>query len=325
MFFAPDADIQALDPQVLESVLPQCSVPCSAVQAIRHKLRRSCRAQDKGVRLRQVCALIDILQDSMHLYIKCQYSNFASSPWMFISDANLMDLHSALQTPEFGNGFVRVHVHDNSPPKPNGGAAKKKVIRALPTMVLEERHVRQLAAEGHADCLYCLEEFQPGESITFMPCQGTHFGHTACSRKWLAEASTCPICRFALPQSAEKTTPAALAELCKGAEAEMERIRNVLPTELCAECDVDDTCLECEEQEADDVGVADEAPRIESLAAVPSVERAPSAGEPDRTLRNRLVCLFRAMRRVGAGYSRRWSGGSVHTVESRHVGVAARP
>ena len=145
-------------------------------------------------------------------------------------------------------------VHDNGSPKPNGGAAKPKVVRALPTLVLEEQHVAHLTARGHADCVYCLEEFQSGDTVTFMPCHGKHLGHKQCTERWLAEASTCPVCRFPLPQSREETTHAALAELCKGAEAEKERVRNTTPmpsepcqvealleSEWCAECeDVDE-------------------------------------------------------------------------------------
>ena len=123
--------------------------------------------------------------------------------------------------------------------------------------------------KGHADCVYCLEEFQSGDTVTFMPCHGKHLGHKQCTERWLAEASTCPVCRFPLPQSREETTHAALAELCKGAEAEKERVRNTtpMPSEPCqVEALLEsEWCAECED--------VDEAPRtrIDSHTAVAAV------------------------------------------------------
>ena len=169
----------------------------------------------------------------------------------------------------------------------------------------------QLIAEGHGECIYCLEEFQTGECITFMPCKGSHLGHKQCTEKWLTKARTCPICRFALPQSASETTRAALAEICKGAVAEKERLKNAMPIQLCQEVDED---MECEA--SDDHVSEEDPPHTGPLTAAPSTDT-PRADTDDQSPRRGFMSRFRAMqRRWGDSW---WTRGLSRVIGS-HVG-----
>jgi len=51
-----------------------------------------------------------------------------------------------------------------------------------------------------AGCPVCLCDFEAGDELCCLPCAGSHAGHWACMQPWLAKASTCPCCRFKLPE-----------------------------------------------------------------------------------------------------------------------------
>lgn len=84
-------------------------------------------------------------------------------------------------------------------PNYNNGATDEQ-IQAIPTHVIPDRKKRAreeeaedenvkgdppAAAEESEECTVCMEEYQPGERVSTLPCG--HKYHTACINKWLKE------------------------------------------------------------------------------------------------------------------------------------------
>ncbi|KAF8585940.1 hypothetical protein K439DRAFT_1632199 [Ramaria rubella] len=54
----------------------------------------------------------------------------------------------------------------------------------------------QPSAIGHETCPICIVDFEPGDDLRVLPCEGKHKFHQACVDPWLLELSTsCPLCR----------------------------------------------------------------------------------------------------------------------------------
>ncbi len=52
------------------------------------------------------------------------------------------------------------------------------------------------ATIGHATCPICIVDFENGDDVRVLPCEGKHRFHQECVDPWLLELSTsCPICR----------------------------------------------------------------------------------------------------------------------------------
>ncbi|URE10279.1 RING [Musa troglodytarum] len=50
-------------------------------------------------------------------------------------------------------------------------------------------------------CMICFEEFNVGEEVTRLPCM--HAFHGGCLTRWLESSHLCPLCRHAIPASAD--------------------------------------------------------------------------------------------------------------------------
>ena len=51
-------------------------------------------------------------------------------------------------------------------------------------------------AIGRDTCPICIVDFEEGDDIRILPCEGRHAFHQACVEPWLLElSSSCPICR----------------------------------------------------------------------------------------------------------------------------------
>lgn len=75
--------------------------------------------------------------------------------------------------------------------------AKKEAVEAMPTVEI---------ASGNDDdsCPVCLEDFAAGERAREMPCR--HRFHANCIVPWLEMHSSCPVCRFQLPATDDKSS-----------------------------------------------------------------------------------------------------------------------
>ncbi|XP_062217401.1 RING-H2 finger protein ATL73-like [Phragmites australis] len=79
--------------------------------------------------------------------------------------------------------------------------ARRKALRAMPTMVYSEGLPLQ-AAGGGPVCAICLADLVPGERVRVLP-KCNHGFHVRCVDRWLLARSTCPTCRqslFGAPQ-----------------------------------------------------------------------------------------------------------------------------
>lgn len=59
----------------------------------------------------------------------------------------------------------------------------------------QEFHRSESTGNGVTQCAVCLEEFEEGEVISVLGCEGNHAFHPNCIQKWLDSRSTCPVCR----------------------------------------------------------------------------------------------------------------------------------
>lgn len=58
------------------------------------------------------------------------------------------------------------------------------------------RHDLSPEAMGRETCPICIVDFEEGDDIRVLPCEGKHRFHPACVDQWLLElSSSCPICR----------------------------------------------------------------------------------------------------------------------------------
>jgi hypothetical protein len=239
------------------SVLPIVPVnPGSLEQA----LRLRCSSSSASARLVQICFVDHAGPQyaSPHLHLQLLFSDRTRTPWLNVPGANVMALHQAVNDLE-PTQRIRLHLHDpGETAPPNGGAASEQVVQALPRLTLTAVAAQRLTAGGCDSCPFCLEGFCADEEIIVWPCPGCHVTHASCSRRWLAVASTCPTCRFALPR---ELTASELATLLEPAERECQRIEgDALPL----------TC-----QPADDDEVVADAPT--SVKPAPSAPAAASA------------------------------------------------
>lgn len=88
-----------------------------------------------------------------------------------------------------GPGFdlLLQHLLENDPNRYGSLPAQKEVVKALPTVAIDQ----------DLQCAVCLEEFVMGNEAKEMPCK--HKFHGECIMPWLELHSSCPICRYQLP------------------------------------------------------------------------------------------------------------------------------
>jgi hypothetical protein len=71
-------------------------------------------------------------------------------------------------------------------------------VQLLPTRTISDS-IEQCSLED--TCSICLADYQAGDELTCMPCDGLHISHAACLRRWLWTDPSCPQCRYTLPPS----------------------------------------------------------------------------------------------------------------------------
>ena len=72
---------------------------------------------------------------------------------------------------------------------------KKKKIKKEEINFLQEKKVKKNLKDKLQDksCSICLNEFNVGEHISYLPC--CHVYHSKCIKKWLKIANLCPLCK----------------------------------------------------------------------------------------------------------------------------------
>lgn len=60
--------------------------------------------------------------------------------------------------------------------------------------IYKEKFSSQDHPEG-LECAICMEEYQPDDEITPLPCDTRHFFHTKCIEDWLKHNNSCPLCK----------------------------------------------------------------------------------------------------------------------------------
>ena len=222
--------------------------PSNIEQAIRQQVRLH-SADHPGTSLIQICCVDHSAPEfaTPHLHLQLMFTDRSRTPWVNVPACNTMDLHAAVTAMNQRNQRhgrapprVRLHLHEHESSAPRaGGKASESVLKALPRLKLSVASAAHLAADG-CECAYCLESFEPSQTVLVMPCPGKHITHAACSEKWLARASTCPTCRFVLPQN---PSPNELIQLMAPAEElkrtllEAKEEEGLDPSLLCQEVD----------------------------------------------------------------------------------------
>lgn len=176
-----------------------------------------------------------------HIHLQLLFSNQATTPWINCPGGNVQALRAALCNMRISTR-VRLHAHDvgTEGQAPNGGKADEQVVKALPRLVLTVGSAARLGSDDDGSdrtCPFCLEPFEAGEEVLFMPCTACHVGHASCTERWLNVASTCPTCRFALPREPSQEE---LAALVAPAIHELSRIRDGFEPMICQTVDDDE-------------------------------------------------------------------------------------
>eukprot|EP01018_Ginkgo_biloba_P005942 Gb_41745 [translate_table: standard] len=102
---------------------------------------------------------------------------------------------------------------ENEPNRYGSPPASKAAVEAMPTINIKEDHLGSECSQ----CAVCKDEFELGCEVRQMPCK--HMYHSDCILPWLAQHSTCPVCRFEMPAEEEtgNCRPNQLHELSSGA------------------------------------------------------------------------------------------------------------
>ena len=89
---------------------------------------------------------------------------------------------------------------DLPPARPRAGPSRSAAISAATTMSTADPLPESI---GRETCPICIVDFEEGDDVRVLPCEGKHVFHQACVDPWLLElSSSCPICRHG-----KKTSP----------------------------------------------------------------------------------------------------------------------
>ncbi|CAL9122404.1 unnamed protein product, partial [Musa textilis] len=111
-----------------------------------------------------------------------------------------------------GNGIemiVDVLVHfpsDEEPSSDDEGVGEDGDFGGIPASTDAVKELAVVKYERGGDvreesCIICFEEFDEGVEVTRMPCK--HAFHGGCLSRWLESSHVCPLCRHAIPASAD--------------------------------------------------------------------------------------------------------------------------
>lgn len=115
------------------------------------------------------------------------------------SPAELEPTQAAAATDmEVGSSGVQEFEHDHSEltvvPRPR--------IRAEPSSATSTDLDPLPESIGRETCPICIVDFDDGDDVRVLPCEGKHVFHQACVDPWLLElSSSCPICRHGTYQN----------------------------------------------------------------------------------------------------------------------------
>ena len=117
------------------------------------------------------------------------------------------------ETPDAGaeNDTARPHnnVHDDDPEladlppaRPRAGTSRAAANSATTTMSAMSAADPLPESIGRETCPICIVDFEEGDDVRVLPCEGKHVFHQACVDPWLLElSSSCPICRHGKKKS----------------------------------------------------------------------------------------------------------------------------
>jgi len=128
--------------------------------------------------------------------------------WEFVDDADEANVDSKLKT-EDGEAVVRalgrVKEEEDGDESDSPEAGHSGSEQPTPVVRLRPRgHAHAEPGEkdvvpdaiGRETCPICIVDFQDGDDLRVLPCEGHHRFHQECVDQWLLElSSSCPICR----------------------------------------------------------------------------------------------------------------------------------
>ena len=141
-------------------------------------------------------------------YLKCFFEDGTSAPdtegeMIRVDHTNLASLRVGLANAT-GDSDARLTIHraEQRPTEPEAPSPQQaeEIMRALPTLLLDDVSAAALLGEA---CAVCLEEYACGSQLVCVACPGRHIAHAGCTARWIATAApaTCPSCRFRLPDN----------------------------------------------------------------------------------------------------------------------------
>lgn len=95
-------------------------------------------------------------------------------------------------------GEVAQHEHDEladvPPARPRAGPSTPRAAASSSGSAQEDDPMPE--SIGRETCPICIVDFEDGDDVRVLPCEGKHVFHQACVDPWLLElSSSCPICR----------------------------------------------------------------------------------------------------------------------------------
>lgn len=93
---------------------------------------------------------------------------------------------------EMRNAYRRRREQQESSIKFNTPGVDSEIIENV-TSIMTYKEGAWDDKHGTTSCTICLDEFQEGESIRFLPCLHTY--HVACIDEWLKQCRVCPVCK----------------------------------------------------------------------------------------------------------------------------------
>ena len=86
---------------------------------------------------------------------------------------------------------IRINTDNSCQPDNFGESSSRR-----PAVVTRDRNDVMPAAIGRETCPICIMDFEEGDDLRQLPCEGKHHFHQSCVDPWLLElSSSCPICR----------------------------------------------------------------------------------------------------------------------------------
>lgn len=79
----------------------------------------------------------------------------------------------------------------------NSAAADEGTMQAL-----IRRQFTASKFKSQTECIICMSEYTNDDEVTPLPCNESHYFHTACLEQWMQTKSECPLCRAPIDQAA---------------------------------------------------------------------------------------------------------------------------